>query len=89
MVVIVAGAGCIGNFFEIAGIENVFLAMASCLNNSFPIFVMMIAFFLLNERLNRNQMIAISFAFGGMVLMTYASLKGKTDAIGGGLSPTK
>ena len=73
-VVIVALAGCLGNYLAIAGIENVYLAIASLLNNTFPIFVILVAFFLLKERLSRNQTIGISFALIGMVLMSLSSL---------------
>ena len=73
-VTIVAAAGCLGNYLAIAGIENVYLAIASLLNNTFPIFVILVAFFLLKERLTRYQAIGISFAFIGMVLMSLSSL---------------
>lgn len=73
-VTIVAAAGCLGNYLAIAGIENVYLAIASLLNNTFPIFVILVAFFMLKERLTRNQVMGISFALIGMVLMSLSSL---------------
>ncbi len=73
-VTVVVAAGCLGNYLAIAGIENVYLAIASLLNNTFPIFVILVAFFLLKERLTRNKAIGISFAFIGMVLMSLSSL---------------
>ena len=74
LVTIVAAAGCLGNYLGIAGIENVYLAIASLLNNTFPIFVILVAFVLLKERPTLNQGIGISFAFIGMVLMSLSSL---------------
>ena len=85
-VTIVAAAGCLGNYLAITGIENVYLAIASLLNNTFPIFVILVAFFLLKERLTRNQAIGISFAFIGMVLMSLSSLNSVQDQ---GLSTNK
>ena len=69
-----AVSGCLGNYLGIAGIEYVYLAIASLLNNTFPIFVILVAYFLLKEKLNLNQFIGISFAFAGMLLMSLSSL---------------
>ena len=52
-VMVVAVFGCIANYLAITGIEHIYLSIASLLNNTLPIFVIVVAYFMLNERLNR------------------------------------
>ncbi len=66
--------GCLGNYLIIAGLENVYLAIASLLNNTFPLFVIIVAYFMIGETLNRKQGIAIALAFIGVILMSLNSL---------------
>lgn len=54
--------------------------MASLLNNTFPIFVIIVAFFVLKEKLDLKQKIGISFAFLGMLTMTLSSLDDSEDS---------
>lgn len=70
----VAIFGCLGNYLAIAGLESVYLAIASLLNNTFPIFVIVVAYFMLHETLIKPQIIAIGSAFFGMILMSLNSL---------------
>jgi drug/metabolite transporter (DMT)-like permease len=44
--------GCVANYLIIAGIQNVYLAIASLLNNTFPLFVIIVAYFMVGEKLN-------------------------------------
>jgi drug/metabolite transporter (DMT)-like permease len=46
--------GCLGNYLIIAGLENVYLAIASLLNNTFPLFVIIVAYFMVGETLTKN-----------------------------------
>jgi drug/metabolite transporter (DMT)-like permease len=46
--------GCLGNYLIIAGLENVYLAIASLLNNTFPLFVIIVAYFMVGETLNKK-----------------------------------
>lgn len=73
-VAVVAVFGCFGNYLAIAGIEHVYLAVASLLNNTLPIFVIIVAYFMLKETLNWTQGVAIALAFAGIVLMSMNSL---------------
>ena len=71
--------GCLGNYLIIAGLENVYLAIASLLNNTFPLFVIIVAYFMHGETLTKNQSIAITLAFIGVILMSLNSLINPTD----------
>jgi drug/metabolite transporter (DMT)-like permease len=73
-VIIVVVFGCMGNVLVIAGLEYVYLALASVLNNTFPIFSIIVAYFMLRESLTRLQLIIIIFAFVGVVMMSVNSL---------------
>jgi drug/metabolite transporter (DMT)-like permease len=75
---IVISFGCLANYLVIAGIENVYLAVASLLNNTFPLFVIIVAYFMLKETLKKAQIVAIAFAFLGVILMSLNALT-KTD----------
>ena len=77
---VVVIAGCLGNYLGIAGIEFVYLSIASLLNNTFPIIVIIVAFFVLKEKLDLKQKIGISFAFLGMLTMTLSSLDDSEDS---------
>ena len=45
--------GCLANYLVIAGIEYIYLAIASLLNNTLPLFVIIVAYFMLGEKLTR------------------------------------
>jgi drug/metabolite transporter (DMT)-like permease len=70
--------GTFGNYLAITSIEHIYLSIASLLNNTLPIFVIVTAYFMLGERLNSTQVISIVFALIGVVLMSLNSLS-KTE----------
>lgn len=84
---VVVGFGCFANYLAVTGIEFIFLSIASLLNNTLPIFVMIVAYFMLGERMNKIQMVAIVFALTGVVLMSMNALtKDAAQDTGKGLS---
>ena len=82
-VMVVAVFGTLANYLAITSIEHIYLSIASLLNNTLPIFVIVTAYFMLGERLNRTQLAAIAFALIGVVLMSLNALtksEGEKDA---------
>lgn len=53
-ILVIAVFGSLANYLIIMGIEYVYLAIASLLNNTLPIFVIITAYFMLGETLNRT-----------------------------------
>ena len=85
-ITVVAVFGCLANFLIITGIEHVYLAIASLLNNTFPLFVIIVAYFMFKETLNRIQAVAIVLAFIGVILMSINALTKGDDIAEKGLS---
>jgi drug/metabolite transporter (DMT)-like permease len=56
--------------FQYAGVEYTSAGNASIIVNIRPIFVAILALFLLNERLTRNTMVAILLGFAGVLIIT-------------------
>jgi drug/metabolite transporter (DMT)-like permease len=78
-VLVITGFGCVANYLAVTGIEYIYLSIASLLNNTLPIFIIIVAYFMLGERMNSIQTVAIAFALGGVVLMSLNALGKETQ----------
>ncbi|CDW78690.1 drug metabolite transporter superfamily [Stylonychia lemnae] len=67
--------GCCANYLVVTGINYVYLALGSLLNNTFPIFTIIVAFFLVKELPKPIQIIIIFATLGGVILMSINSFK--------------
>lgn len=72
--------GCIGNYLVISGLEYLQIAVASLLNNTFPLFVIVVAFLAIGEKLNKRQLlIIIATLLGVMTFSVNALFKEEND----------
>jgi drug/metabolite transporter (DMT)-like permease len=78
----VAMYGGVSNYLLIISLMYISLVLCSLLNNLFPVFVIIVAAFMIREVLKVSQLTLIGVSFVGVIVMSYSTVNLKKNISG-------